>query len=264
MLDPRLSRSPRRPAIARASRVSIAVLALLALLVSAVALGACQGQAEPSPAPATRPPIAPIVQIDDSWTAVGGQWTFTGYLDPEGYSSDVVLQVGSGTANAMQVSNQVPVSQAATAAGPITVTTSQVPKVDQVCVRFHATSEIGSSDSRPLCFPYSPPTAQPAIAPTIEIDPTFWVANGSWTFGVNVDPGFALTDLVLQVGHGPASKPAYTATIDVAKGLSNVAYLSFSTKAIPEVSTVCVRFVATNSVAKVASKALCFPRSASS
>jgi hypothetical protein len=241
----------RRPA---RSALVVAVVAVVALLA------ACREQAVAPTPRATRPPIAPIVQMDQSWTAIGGHWTFTGYLDPEGYPSDVALDYGQGSVSSMQVLGQVPVAQAVSTAGPITVTTSQIPKVDQVCVRFAATSQIGSSTSQPLCFPYTPPTAQPPVPPSVEIQTDVTFANGAWTFAVSVDPGNALTSVALQIGHGPASKPVYTSTIEVAKGVSDTSTIQFTTKDLPEVSTVCVRFVATNSAGKASSDPLCFPR----
>ena len=83
---------------------------------------------------------------------------------------------------------------------------------------------------------------------------------GAWTFGVNVDPGHAPTDVVLQIGHGPASKPVFTSSLDAGQGIADVGSISITTSDLPEVSTVCVRFVATNSAGKAASAPLCFPR----
>ena len=120
-----------------------------AVVIGPAALAGC-GVA-PSVAP-TASAARPAVQIDPSWQATDGQWTFTGHVDPEDDSTDVVLEVGPGPVTARQFDRQIPVTQGLTDPGPLTITTRDIPDIDEICVRFTATNRAGTSWSTPLCF----------------------------------------------------------------------------------------------------------------
>ena len=137
---------------------SVAVLALLA---------ACDAVVEPSAAPRESAPPKPAVQIDQTWTAANGEWTFTGRVDPHGDPTDVVLEVGPGPATARQFDQQIPVAEGLVDAGPVTVTTRDIPDIDEICVRFSATSEAGTSVTSPLCVPHDLPSIVVDAAPPI-------------------------------------------------------------------------------------------------
>jgi hypothetical protein len=93
------------------------VLGLLAL----VTLQACGSR------PPTIAPIGarPAIQIDQAWTQVSGEWTFTGRVDPARDPTDVVLEIGPGPATARQFDTELPVAPDLTAAAPLTITTRE-------------------------------------------------------------------------------------------------------------------------------------------
>lgn len=168
---------------------SIRAVALAGIVVGAVALAGCDATA-PSLAP-TPPALRPAVQIDPSWQAANGQWTFTGRVDPQGDPTVVVLEVGPGPATTRQFDRQLPVATDLTDQGPLTITTRDIPDIDEICVRFSATNSAGTSSSTPLCVPHDLPSfvvdtvppaasfAAPATGTTIVLDATSY--GVSWT-----------------------------------------------------------------------------------
>ena len=221
-----------------------------------VALG-CDNRPAPSTAP-TATGVRPAVQIDQTWTATNGQWTFTGTVDPEGDATDVVLEIGPGPATARRFDGKVAVAQDLVDAGPLTIATREIPDIKDICVRFTATNSGGTTSSSPLCFPHDLPSFAPPAAPTVEIDPAWTVANGEWAFTVRIDPKGDPTDVRLEVGPGPAAAGKFD-TQATAQDLTDAATLTMTTRKIPDAKEVCVRFTATNGIGTASSNPLCFP-----
>ena len=182
----------------------IATLTAAIAIVAAVALAGCDPAPSPRPSP-TRAADKPAIQIDQNWQAANGRWTFTGHVHPRGESTDVVLEIGPGPATLRQFDTQKPVAQHLLDAGPLSITTADIPNIAIVCVRFTATSSGGVSSSSPLCFPHDlpsfiadvvPPTvtfSAPAFgATTVLSGPTYGVA---WT---EVDEGSGVASRSLQ------------------------------------------------------------------
>jgi hypothetical protein len=142
---------------------TIRSVALAGVIVGMAALAGCD--ATPPTAAPTAFSLRPAVQIDGTWQADNGQWTFTGRVDPQGDPTDVVLDVGPGPATVRQFNQQVPVAQDVTRAGPLTITTGEIPDIDEICVRFTATNSAGTSSSTPLCVPHDLPSF------VIDVDP---------------------------------------------------------------------------------------------
>jgi len=137
--------------------------------LATVALAGCDAAPTPSPSPSPTSAFAakPAIHIDDSWKSLDGEWTFTGYVDPEFESTDVILEIGPGPATLRQFDRQVPVAQDLLEAGPLTITTQDIPDIDVICVRFTATNSAGTSSSSPLCFPHDLPSfAVDSVPPT--------------------------------------------------------------------------------------------------
>ncbi len=228
-------------------------------LVAALALVGCDDTPKPSASPTeAAAALRPGIQIDPSWTALDGRWTFTGQVDPRGDPTDVVLEVGPGPSNLRKFDAKLTVARGATTKGPLTITTSEIPNIPEICVRFSATNSAGSSSSTPVCFPHDPPSLPPPAAPTVRIDPTWFITNGQWTFTANVDPHVDPTSVVLELGRGPATAPVYLSKVIGPVDLTVPATLSMSTGSIPNASVVCVRFTVKNSLGSASSAAVCF------
>jgi hypothetical protein len=234
----------------------VGVLAAAAMLT----IGAC----DPAPSPSaaivpTGTPSAfadrPAVKIDGTWTALNGQWTFTGSVDPEGSPTDVVLDVGPGPITLRQFDTHVPVAQAMATAGPVQVSTTAIPDIPEICVRFTATNAAGTSSTTPLCFPHDLPTAAPPGAPTVRIDAGPSQAAGGWVLTVYVDSHNAPTDVVLEIGTSPTT---FTKQVSVAKAMSLAGTLQITTADLPSSGQACYRFTATNSVGTASSPPTCF------
>ncbi len=223
-----------------------------------IALFAVVGCGSSTPSVNTPAPIQPAVEIDKTWTAANGEWTFTGRVDPEGDPTDVVLEVGPGPSTARRFDAQLPVAEGLTEAGPVTITTREIPDVDEICVRFTATNSAGRSSSTPLCVPHDLPSVLPPAAPTIKIDQTFNVADGQWTFTGRVDPGRQPTDVILEIDPGPTNPAQFSRQLAVATGLADPATVAVTTSDVPLEGEVCVLFIATNSLGSAASRPLCF------
>jgi hypothetical protein len=169
---------------------TIRSVAFAGVVIGVVALAGCDATLEPSVAP-TAFALKPSVQIDETWRADNGEWTFTGHVDPQGDPTDVVLEVGPGPVNARRFDLEIPVAQDLTDAGPLTITTRDIPDIDEICVRFTATNSAGMSLSTPLCFPHDlpsfvldtePPAASfsaPAFGATEVLNTTSYTV--SWT-----------------------------------------------------------------------------------
>jgi hypothetical protein len=232
---------------------------LVLSVVAALAVAACDATTPTSSIrPSGTPSLfadRPAVQIDGTWTALNGRWTFTGSVDPEGSPTDVVLDVGPGPSRLRQFESHVPVAQALLAAGPLTITTQAIPDIPVICVRFTATNQAGASFTTPLCFPHDLPTPGPPGAPVVRIDGPPSQANGEWSFTAYVDPKNAPTDVILEIGTGPTT---FTKQVSVAKGSLVAATLQVATADIPASGEACVRFTATNSVGTTSSAPLCF------
>ena len=247
-----------------ASRRFTVLGVVLGLAVAVLALAACASPT-PSAGPASAlasPAVArPAVQIDTTWTALDHDWTFTGRVDPQADATDVVLEIGPGPATARQFDTTVPVVQGVTDAGPLTVTTREIPDIDLICVRFTATNGGGTSSSQPLCFPHDLPSIPPPGAPTVAIDEHWTVANGDWSFTARVDPQRSATDVVLDIGPGPAPGK-FDRHVPVSQGLTEPATLTIATHELPTTDQVCVRFTAKNGIGTASSEPLCFARDA--
>jgi hypothetical protein len=223
-----------------------------------VLVAACDTSA-PTVAPSPTPGVfvdRPAVQIDGTWTAQNGTWTFTGSVDPLGAPTDVVLDVGPGPQTLRQFDTHLPVAQQVVDAKPLTITTDQIPNIPEICVRFTATNSAGSSSSSPLCFPHDLPTFLPPGAPVVRIDGVTPAANGQWTVSAYVDSKRAATDAVLDIGTGPASSPTYTAHVSLATAFLDAATLQVVVTA-PNANEVCIRVTATNSVGTTSSAPTC-------
>jgi hypothetical protein len=202
----------------------------------------------------------PAIQLDTTWSAVDGQWTFTGNVDANGAPTGVVLEIGPGPITARVFDTQVTVADHVAAQMPLTITTTKIPDIPEICVRFTASNSVGTSWSTPLCFPHDLPTAPPPGAPTVGIDSGFTVADGKWTFTAEVNPHNVATDLGLDIGTGPTTSPHYTKHIPVTAGLDGPARVMFATSELPASGEVCVRFTVTNSIGTASSDPLCFKR----
>jgi hypothetical protein len=170
--------------------MTIRSVALASVVVGSMALAGCESAPEPSVAPTESAP-RPAVQIDETWTATNGEWTFTGFVDPAGDPTDVMLEVGPGPSTARRFDQQIPVAQDLTEAGPLTTTTRDIPDIDEICVRFTATNGAGTSLTSPLCFPHDLPSfvidaeppavtfTAPPTGTTTDIDATTYTVT--WT-----------------------------------------------------------------------------------
>jgi hypothetical protein len=132
----------------------IRLLALVAAVV-VVALAGCDTPPSVSP---TVGAGRPGIRIDPSWQAANGEWTFTGDVQPQGAATDVVLEIGPGPSTARLFDHQVTVVTGVTADGPLTISTREIPDIDEICVRFTATNSAGKSSTPPLCFPHDLPS----------------------------------------------------------------------------------------------------------
>ena len=204
----------------------------------------------------------PAIELAREWTALNGDWTFTGHVDPHDDPTDVVLQIGPGPATARVFDSQVGVKDGVTTPTPLTVTTRAIPDIKEICVRFSATNSAGTAFTSPLCFPHDLPTIAPPGTPTVEIDATWAKGDSGWSFTGRFDPNGSPTDVVLDIGRGPAADPTFTDHVPVQAALVEQATLTFSTTKIPDAPEVCVRFTATNALGTVSSKPLCFDPSA--
>lgn len=142
------------------------VLSRLVVVIAAGAiLGACGAETgSPSPSPlAARPGI----QMDTSWQADAGTWTFTGRVDPQGAATDVVLEIGPGPSTLRQFDRRVDVVAGAVDPGPLSISTRDLPDIPEICVRFTATNSAGTSSSTPLCVPHDRPTFVPDQNPPV-------------------------------------------------------------------------------------------------
>lgn len=135
---------------------AIRSVALAGVIVAIAALAGCDAST-PTPSP-TAFASRPAVQIDGTWQASNGQWTFTGRVDPQGDPTDIVLDIGPGPATTRQFDQRIPVAQGLTEAGPLTITTRDIPDIAEICVRFTATNSAGTSSSTPLCIPHDLPS----------------------------------------------------------------------------------------------------------
>ncbi|MBI3750658.1 MAG: hypothetical protein HY263_03230 [Chloroflexi bacterium] len=237
------------------------VLALGALVL----LAACDSSA-PTAAPSATPGLfadRPAVGISSTWTAQNGHWTFTGSVDPQGAPTDVILDVGPGPQTLRQFDTHLPVAQQVVDAQSLSITTDQIPDNPEICVRFAATNSAGTSFTQPLCFPHDLPTFSPPGAPLVRIDSVAPAANGQWTVLAYIDPKGATTDVVLDVGTGPATAPTYTAHVSMTKAMTEAASLQVSTE-VPNAEQVCVRVTATNSNGTTSSAPTCFSPAAPS
>ena len=228
---------------------------LLAALGTAVVAAAC-GMPPPSLAP-TPTAERPAIRIDPTWTAANGEWTFTGQVDPFGEATDVVLEVGPAPATARVFDTELPVANDLTQAGPLSITTRDLPDGDDLCVRFAASNSAGTTWSTPLCFPRAVPSITRG-APTVQIDETWTAEDGEWSFTGRIDPEGDPTDVVLEIGAGPAASPEFDAEVPVTEGLLEPASLTIATSDIPLGGDVCVRFTATNGLGTTSSEPLCF------
>lgn len=155
------------------SRLSALVITVIAL----VGVAGCDAQnasvapnASGGSNPTTGPGAVaaqPAIQIDPTWKAANGQWTFTGQVDPQGDSTDVKIQIGPGPATTRVFDKELPVAQGLTVPSPLTITTGEIPDIPEICVRFSATNSAGTSLTSPLCFPHDLPSFVPDAGPPV-------------------------------------------------------------------------------------------------
>jgi hypothetical protein len=115
---------------------------------------------------------------------------------------------------------------------------------------------VASCASRPL--PSAAPSAVGA-RPAVRIDTSWTTVGDQWTFTGQVDPDGDPTDVVLEVGPGPATARRFDAELPVADDLIAAGPLTFTTRDIPDIDEICVRFTATNAAGTASSSPLCFP-----
>lgn len=106
----------------------------------------------------------------------------------------------------------------------------------------------------------SPSPSPLAARPGIQIDPTWQDDAGTWTFTGRVDPQGAATDVVLEIGPGPSTLRQFDRRLDVAAAVIDPGPVTVSTRDLPDIPDICVRFTATNSAGTSSSTPLCFPR----
>lgn len=256
-MDPRPLRPARRRALLRAAASPCLVVLTVALGIA----GCDSATPSVSPSPSAVPSAAvprPAIQLDREWTALNGDWTFTGQVDPQDDPTNVILEIGPGPATARVFDTQVPVEASVTSPTPLSVTTRAIPDIKEICVRFSATNGGGTATTSPLCFPHDLPSIAPPGTPTVEIDPHWATADGKWSFTGRIDPKGAPTDVVLELGRGPSAAPKYSTRIPVQTDLAEQATVTFATDQVPDAAEVCVRFSATNAVGTVSSEPLCF------
>jgi hypothetical protein len=144
---------------------ALALLRLAAIVVGAAAFAGC----EASPSDALTPTGAPTTSAfrpairTETWRVANDEWTFTGHVDPMGDSTDIVLEIKPAVERQFDIA--LPVAQDIVDAGPVTLTTRDVPDIAQICVRFTATNSAGTSFSTPLCFARDQPSALPDDVP---------------------------------------------------------------------------------------------------
>jgi hypothetical protein len=179
---------------------AIGSLWLVALVIGATALAACDAAPStvaPNPtAGASALAARPGIRIDPTWKAVGGQWTFTGEVEPQGDPTDVVLEVGPGPINLRQFDHQVPVAHALTDSGPLTSTTAAIPDIPE-------TNGAGTSSTTPLCFPHDAPPS--TVGDNVPPATTFSApATGSET--VIKSTSFSVTWTEVETGSGISTR----------------------------------------------------------
>ncbi len=105
----------------------------------------------------------------------------------------------------------------------------------------------------------APATTPSADRPAVRIDETWRADDGEWTFTGDVDPQGDPTDVVLEVGPGPESLRRFDAQLPVAQDLTEQEPVTITTRELPDVEVICVRFAATNSAGTTVSSPLCVP-----
>jgi hypothetical protein len=150
---------------------------LVAVVIGVVALAGCDAQTAtvaPNASGVSNPSTAPgavaaqpAILIDSTWKNANGQWTFTGHVDPQGDSTDVILEIGPGPATTRVFDNELPVARGLTVPSPLTITTGEIPDIPEICVRFSATNSSGTSVTSPLCFPHDLPSFVPDAGPPV-------------------------------------------------------------------------------------------------
>jgi hypothetical protein len=118
----------------------------------------------------------------------------------------------------------------------------------------------GCDTSAPTVAPN--PTANPstfAARPAIRMDPRWTASNGAWTFTGTVDPQGDPTDLILEIGPGPSTLRRFDQQVPVAQAVAEAGPVTVTTRAIPDIPEICVRFSATNSAGTSSTSPLCFP-----
>jgi len=98
-----------------------------------------------------------------------------------------------------------------------------------------------------------------AAQPWIQIDQTWQVADGEWTFTGHVDPQGDATQVIIEIGPGPATARVFDNDLPVAQDVTVPSPLTVTTDEIPDIPEICVRFSATNSAGTSVTTPLCFP-----
>ena len=128
----------------------------IALAVLCLVLGV--GCATPTPTPTSARSVrgtpfgeAPtLVNANPFFTASNGTWVFNVSVDPNGSSTDVVLEYGTPFAGPPAFDQTVVAAQHIM--GPRAVATRiDLPIGDGFCVRFTATNEVGVTSGEPYC-----------------------------------------------------------------------------------------------------------------
>jgi hypothetical protein len=139
----------------------------LAALVIAAATGSCDAvTVPPSATPFT--PTAPLMRYPSGggYSFDGATWTFHGSVNPNGSSTDVVLEVGSGTTEAPTFDRELPVAEGLILPDAFEFQTSNL--IAPFCVRFTATNEVGVTSTPALCptAPHLSFPPDPTVAPS--------------------------------------------------------------------------------------------------
>lgn len=130
----------------------------LALLAAVLAVAACEfapATLEPAPARGSATASAaqaPAISMDDSWRMVDGVWTFSGWVDPMGSPTTVIMEIGYDSANWRSFVNEVAVADGVTAARSVRGSV-EITDETWLCARFRAENAAGDGVSPPLCLP---------------------------------------------------------------------------------------------------------------
>src|SRR5689334_9656262 len=100
---------------------------------------------------------------------------------------------------------------------------------------------VAACDSATPSVPPSP-TVEPsaaALRPSVQLDPVWTARNGDWTFTGRVDPQDDPTDVILEIGPGPATARVFDRQVPVQAGVTAPSSLTVTTRDIPDIKEIC-------------------------